>query len=162
MGGRTQSGWKVSYLCKSIACDLLSSSSICSAVGQQVCRLQGHKSTCTHSFPLSQQPFSCKSTIFALFLHWFQGGGWCWAVTNSGQDMTHLQACEMVSRWLASCPPHLWAPTTRTVLGAWHRPLLPVCSRRALDTALITLFCNTLWATGSFLESLFHAGISTL
>lgn len=45
IGGRAQSAWKMSYLCKSIHCDLLSSYSICKAVVQQVCSLQGHKST---------------------------------------------------------------------------------------------------------------------
>lgn len=77
--------------------------------------------------------------------------------------MTHLQACEMVSRWYPAHP--TYGHQQQGPFGGMIQASSLACLQEswlALDTALITLFCNTLWATGSFLECLFHADISTL
>lgn len=148
MGGRAQSGWKVSYLCKSIKHDLLSSSSICNAVVQQVCSLQGHKSTHIDTFlPSRQFPF-CKSTIFALFRRWSEGSGWCRAVANCGGALAETTSSStMLWKSPREYPARGILPTPRTTptkrtrhSGACHRhPLLPVCRSHGLPQAQLWL-----------------------
>ena len=124
MGGRTQHGWKVSYLCKSIKHDLLSSSSICSAVVQQVCGLRGHKFTRIDNSSSSQQyPFH-KSTIFAPFLHWTNGSGWHWAVTNCDGALADTRLIhELVEGWAGGVLP---AQPMGSLWAQHGPPLLPI------------------------------------
>lgn len=107
MGGRAQSAWKVSYLCKSIQCDLLSLYSICTAVVQQVCGLQGHKSTHRHfsSIPAVLPLEKCDFCTVPQLIQ----GKWLMLSGNKlwqcpGQGMAHSQACERVSRQYPARP----------------------------------------------------------
>lgn len=143
MGGRAQSGWNVSYLCKSIKRDLLSSSSICNVVVQQVCSLQGHKSTRIDTFPPSQQfPFR-KSTVFALFPCSSKGSGWCWVVTNCDSALGKTPLIhKLVKGWAGGILPSPPMGTNKADhVGAQHKPsLLPVCRSHGLPQTQLWLF----------------------
>lgn len=127
MGGRAQSAWKVSYLWKSIHCGLLSSYFICEAVVQQVCSLQGHKSTYIDIFLPSQQLSLWKSMIFALFLSWYKGSGWCWVVINCDSALAKAWLIpKLVKGWAGSILPS-WGMGTGSATHSGCKIGLPFC-----------------------------------
>lgn len=159
MEGRAQSGWKVSYLSESSKRDLLSSSSTCNAVVWQVRSRQGQESTCTDTFPPSQQFPICKSTSFALVLHWSKWSGWCWVVTNCDSALGKTRLIhKLVKRWAdGALPVPPMGTNHRDHLGARHGPpLLPVCRSHGLpQTQLWLLYSAVLCGRQSLLQNAF-------
>lgn len=128
MGGKAQSAWKVSYLCKSIQCDLLSSYSICKAVVQQVGSLESQKSTYIDVFPPSQQFSLWKSMIFVLFLSWYKGSGWCWVITNCDSALSKPRLMpKLVQGWAGSILPWYPGVGTHSADNSGYEMGLPFC-----------------------------------